>query len=146
MIEFIRLLERSVVLSLLAMMMITIIISTVELGVIMYQQIVAPPFLLLDIDNMLEIFGFYLMVVIGLELFETIRIYVENNTIYVEVVLLVAIIAVARKVIIIDYSEIDPMMNFSIAALIIALCCGYYVVKRLMVQVRRVEIADQQRQ
>lgn len=144
-ISFIRMLERGVVLSLLAMMMITIIISTVELGVIMYQQIMAPPFLLLDIDNMLEIFGFYLMVVIGLELFETIRIYIEDNTIHVEVVLLVAIVAVARKVIIIDYKEIEPVMNFSIAALIIALCCGYYVVKRLMVQVRRMEIADRQR-
>jgi uncharacterized membrane protein (DUF373 family) len=141
----IRLLEQTVVMILLAMMMITIIISTVELGVKIYQQIVAPPFLLLDIENMLEIFGFFLMVVIGLELFETIRVYVEDHTIHVEVVLLVAIVAVARKVIIIDYKEIDPLMNFSIAALILSLCAGYYLVKRLMEQVRRMELADQAR-
>ena len=142
---FIRLIEQTVIMVLMAMMMITIVISTVELGVKLYQQILAPPFLLLDIENMLEIFGFFLMVVIGLELFETIRVYVEDHTIHVEVVLLVAIVAVARKVIIIDYKEIDPLMNFSIAALILALSAGYYMVKRLMEQVRRMGPPDESR-
>lgn len=135
--EVIRWLEKSVIYTLLAMMMLTIIVSTVELGVIIYREFMAPPQWFLDIDNMLEIFGFFLMVVIGLELFETIRVYVEDNTIHVEVVLLVAIVAVARKVIIIDYNDIEPMMNFSIAALIITLSCGYYIIKRLLEQIRR---------
>lgn len=128
----IRVVERAVVLSLLAMMLITIVISTVELGLIMYEQIVAPPFLLLDIDNLLEIFGFFLMVIIGLELFETIRIYLEESTIHVEVVMLVAIVAVSRKIIIIDYKEVEPMMNLSIAALVISLCAGYFLIKKMM--------------
>lgn len=128
----IRVIERAVVLSLLGMMLLTIVISTVELGIIMYEQIVAPPFLLLDIDNLLEIFGFFLMVLIGLELFETIRIYLEENTVHVEVVMLVAIVAVSRKVIIIDYKEVEPMMNFSIAALVLALCAGYFLIKKMM--------------
>ncbi len=135
--DIIRYLEKCVVLTLLGMMMITIIISTVELGVIMFNEIMKPPVWLLDIENMLEIFGFYLMVVIGLELFETIRVYVEDHTIHVEVVLLVALVAVARKIIIIDYKEIDPMMSFSIAALVLSLACGYYVIKRLLEQVRK---------
>lgn len=129
--EYIRIVERFVIMILLGMMMLTIIVSTIELGVIIYTQLVDPPFLLLDIENMLEIFGFFLMVVIGLELFETIRVYVDENKIHVEVVLLVAIVAVARKIIIIDYKTIEPIMNFSIAALIIALCAGYFLIKRL---------------
>lgn len=135
--EIIRYLEKCVVFTLLGMMMITIIVSTVELGVIMYTEIMKPPVWLLDIENMLEIFGFYLMVVIGLELLDTIRVYVEDHTIHVEIVLLVALVAVARKVIIIDYKEIDPMMNFSIAALVLALAGGYFLIKRLMEQVRK---------
>lgn len=128
----IRAIERAVVLCLLAMMLLTLIISTVELGIIIYEQIVAPPFLLLNIDNLLEIFGFFLMVVIGLELFETIKIYLEENTVHVEVVMLVAVVAVSRKIIIIDYKETEPMMNFSIAALVITLCTGYFMLKRAM--------------
>ena len=128
----IRVIERAVVLSLLGMMLLTIVLATVELGMIMYQQILAPPFMLLDIENLLEIFGFFLMVLIGLELFETIRIYLEENTVHVEVVMLVAIVAVSRKVIIIDYKTTEPMMNFSIAALVLALCTGYFLIKKMM--------------
>lgn len=128
----IHVIERAVVFSLLGMMLIAIVISTVELGIIMYEQVVAPPFLLLDIDNLLEIFGFFLMVLIGLELFETIRIYLEENTVHVEVVMLVAIVAVSRKIIIIDYKDAEPTMNLSIAALVIALCAGYYLIKKMM--------------
>lgn len=128
----IRVVERAVVLSLLGMMLLTIVIATVELGMIMYQQILAPPFMLLDIENLLEIFGFFLMVLIGLELFETIRIYLEENTVHVEVVMLVAIVAVSRKIIIIDYKTTDPMMNLSIAALVISLCAGYFLIKKMM--------------
>lgn len=137
----IRIIERAVVLSLLGMMLITIVISTVELGIIMYEQIVAPPFLFLDIDNLLEIFGFFLMVLIGLELFETIRIYLEENTVHVEVVMLVAIVAVSRKIIIIDYKEVEPIMNFSIAALVICLCAGYFLIKKMMQETRKPDTA-----
>lgn len=128
----IRAIERAVVLCILGMMLLTLIIATVELGIIIYEQIVAPPFLLLNIDNLLEIFGFFLMVVIGLELFETIKIYLEENTVHVEVVMLVAVVAVSRKIIIIDYKETEPLMNFSIAALIVTLCTGYFMLKRAM--------------
>lgn len=136
MMEIIRIIERGVVVTLLCMMMLTIVVSTVELGVIMYQELLKPPLYLFYIDNMLEIFGFFLMIIIGLELFETVRIYLEEHRIHVEVVLLVAVVAVARKVIIIDYKEIDPVMNFSMAALVLSLSCGYYVIKRMMEQVR----------
>lgn len=138
----IRVIERAVVLSLLGMVLIAVVISTVELGIIIYEQIVAPPFLLLDIDNLLEIFGFFLMVLIGLELFETIRIYLEESTVHAEVVMLVAIVAVSRKIIIIDYKEADPMMNFSVAALVISLCAGYYFIKRMMQETRKPEVAQ----
>ena len=136
----IRIIERAVVLSLLGMMLVTIVISTVELGIIMYEQILAPPYLFLDIDNLLEIFGFFLMVLIGLELFETIRIYLEESTVHVELVMLVAIVAVSRKIIIIDYKEVEPMMNFSIAALVIALCAGYFLIKKMMQETRKPEV------
>ena len=142
--DLIRHVERFVVITLLSMMMLTIVISTVELGVIMYQEIMRPPRFLLDIKEMLEIFGFYLMVIIGLELFETIRVYIEESQIHVEVVMLVAVVAVSRKIIIIDYKDIDPMMNFSMAAMVLALCVGYFLIKKLMMDSR--QMAAQKKQ
>ena len=122
--------EHFIVLALLVMMMIALLASTIELGVILVQQLREPPFLLLNVKEMLSVFAFFLMVLIGLELVETIRVYLEKDVFHVEVVVLVAIIAVARKIIIIDYKEMSYGIVLSIAALMIALSAGYFLLKR----------------
>ena len=90
--------ERFIVLALLLMMMLALLASTIELAIILVEQLLAPPMLLLDIKEMLTVFGFLLMVMIGLELVETIKIYLEQDVFRVEVVILVSIIAVTRKI------------------------------------------------
>jgi uncharacterized membrane protein (DUF373 family) len=55
--------------------------------------------------------------------------------------MLVAIVAVSRKIIIIDYKDVEPMMNLSIAALVIALCAGYFLIKKMMQETRKPEVA-----
>ena len=46
--------------------------------------------------------GGFLLVLIGIELLDTIKAYFRENTIHVEIVILLAIIAIARKVILLD--------------------------------------------
>lgn len=122
--------ERYVVVSLIGMMMLAILVSTIELAVILYRELMKPPILLLEIDNLLEIFGFFMMILIGIELLETIRNYITEEYVHVEVVFLVAMIAVARKVIILDVKDLTPLTLLGIAAIIVALAAGYYGVKR----------------
>ncbi len=124
--------EKVVVLVLLIFMMIAVLVSTIEVGVILWQQMKLPPFLLLNVQEMMKVFGLILMVIIGLELLETIKAYLENQVIHVEVVLLVALVAVARKVIILDYKETTPEMLLSIAALVVALSAGFWVIRRAL--------------
>ncbi len=50
--------------------------------------------------------------------------------IHAEIMFLVALTAVARKVVILDAKTIEPMTVFSIAALVIALSGGYYFIKK----------------
>ncbi len=127
---FLKKFERIIILGLLGMMMLAIFVSTIELGVILVQQMLKPPLLLLNIAEMLEVFGFFLMVLIGLELLESIKTYLDEDIIHVEVVMLVAIIAIARKIIILDYKKITPEMLTSTALTIIALSAGYFLVKK----------------
>jgi uncharacterized membrane protein (DUF373 family) len=134
--------ERFIVLAILLMMILALLVSTIELAIILVEQLLEPPRLLLDIKEMLTVFGFLLMVLIGLELVETIKIYFEQNVFRVEVVVLVAIIAVARKIIIIDYNSISYEMLLSIAALMIALSAGYFLVKRATTPSRSEEFGD----
>jgi len=122
--------EWFIVLALLLMMMLALLASTIELAIILVEQLLAPPMLLLDVKEMLTVFSFFLMVLIGLELVETIKMYLDENVFHVEVVVLVAIIAVARKIIVIDYDSVSYEMLLSISALMIALSAGYFLLKR----------------
>jgi uncharacterized membrane protein (DUF373 family) len=127
---FLRHFERSIILALLAMMSFVVFLTTIELAVILIQEMLRPPFLLLNIDEMLTVFGFFLMVLIGIELMETVKIYLEHRTVYVEVILMVAVIAIARKVIILDVKEMDAVTLLGIAAIILALALGYFAIKK----------------
>lgn len=132
MLKILRQLEKVVVVALLGMMMLAVLVSTIELAFVLYREISKPPVLLLDIAELLEVFGFFLMVLIGLELLETIKAYCTEDRVHAEVVFLVALVAVCRKVIIIDYREITPFLLFGISALIVALGAGYFLVRRAL--------------
>ena len=122
--------ERLIVLALLLMMMVALLASTVELAIILVQQLLEPPLLLLNVKEMLTVFAFFLMVLIGLELVETTKMYLEDDVFHVEVVVLVAIIAVARKIIIIDYESVSYELLWGVSALMIALSIGYFLLKK----------------
>jgi uncharacterized membrane protein (DUF373 family) len=122
--------EKIIVLSLIGMMVVVILLTTVELGWILIKDIITPPILLLDITELLEIFGFFLLVLIGVELLETIKAYLKKGVIHVEIVLEVALIAIARKVIILNPKEYASLTLLSMAALIVALAVAYRLMKR----------------
>ena len=127
--KMIRRFQRFIVLTLLGMMILAVMVSTVELAVILVQELLKPPMMLLNAAEMFEVFGFFLMVLIGLELLETIKAYLEDDRVHAEVVFLVALVAVSRKVIILDYREMSPNLLFGMSALIIALGVGYFLVR-----------------
>lgn len=123
--------EKVIAFALIAMMALVLTLSTVELGWIIIKDIVTPPVFLLEIDELLEIFGLFMLVLIGIELLETIaKTYLEEGVIRVEVVIVVAIIAIARKVIILDVKELSSLTLIGMATVIIALAGGYFLLKR----------------
>ena len=126
--------ERYIVIGLLALMALVVFLSTVELAVIIVERMLdgTPKFLLLDISDMLDIFGFFMMILIGLELIETIKIYLVDESIHVEIICLVAIVAITRKVIILDLYKLPPVTLLGIAAIILALCTGYFFLKKAL--------------
>jgi uncharacterized membrane protein (DUF373 family) len=129
--RLLRPVERVVVLSLLIMMIMVVIVLTAELGYMLVEHLLTGPGLPLNDDEIHKTFSFFLLILIGLELMETIKMYLDRNQIHVEVVFLVAMIAVARKIIIMDAEKVPAMTKFGVAALILALSVGYYLVKRI---------------
>ena len=71
-----------------------------------------------------------MLIIVGIELLETIETYLTQNRFRAEVVLLVGIIVMVRKVIILDIKLIPGITMIGMAAIIIALASGYYLIKR----------------
>jgi uncharacterized membrane protein (DUF373 family) len=124
--------EKVITISLAAMMAIVVLLSTVELGWLIITDIITPPFFLLDIAELLDIFGLFLLVLIGVELLETIKAYIKDNVVHYEVVMTVAMIAIARKVIILDVKELHSLTLVGIAAIILALAVASRLFKGKM--------------
>ncbi|MCC5843793.1 MAG: phosphate-starvation-inducible PsiE family protein [Verrucomicrobia bacterium] len=127
---FIRRFELLIVVTLILLMMVVVAQSLVELILVLWKDMLAGPVNVLQNQEMLTVLGFFMMVLIALELLETIKNYLTENAIHVEVVLLVAMIAVARKVIILDMKELQPLTLFGIAALILSLAGSYWLLKK----------------
>ncbi len=129
MIDYLKKFEHVIIISLISMMALVLLLATVELGWIIITDIITPPIILLEISELLEIFGFFLLVLIGVELLETIKAYLLNKVVHVEIVLEVALIAIARKVIILDLEKYESLTVLGIAGLILAVAAAFYTVR-----------------
>jgi uncharacterized membrane protein (DUF373 family) len=122
--------EQIIVTALIVMMGFTILLATIELAWLIIKDMITPPVILLEINELLDIFGLFLLVLLGIELISTLKTYLIENVVHVEVVFAVALIAIGRKVIILDVKEISSLSLLGIAAIIISLSVGYFLVKR----------------
>jgi len=121
MLDLLKKFEKAVTVTLVGLMALVVLLATIELAWIIIKDIISPPVLLLEIDELLDIFGLFLLVLIGVELLETIKAYIKENVVHIEVVLTVAMIAIARKVITLDVKELSSMTLIGIASIILAL-------------------------
>jgi uncharacterized membrane protein (DUF373 family) len=83
-----------------------------------------------QIDVIHDVFAQFLLILIGIELMKTVMMYLDEHVIHVEVVLTVAIIAIARHAIDINYRETSPLGVLSTGGLVLALTLGYYFFKK----------------
>lgn len=116
----------------LILMTIIVGIAIVELGIILYYDLFDPTddVLFLEIDELFRIFGFFFIILIGFELVETVEMYFKDNVIHAEVVLLVAVIAVSRKVILLDLEKYDPISVIGLSLIILSLGACYWFIKK----------------
>jgi uncharacterized membrane protein (DUF373 family) len=130
MIKLLRTLEKGIIYVLILMMALILVLATIELGYYLVRNIIQSDYLLVDLDELMNLFGVFLLVLIGIELLDTIKVYLKQNQVHVEVVILVAIIALARKIVIMKIEELSGDTIIGIGILIIALSVAYYLIKK----------------
>ena len=115
----------------LAILMVMVIVWGIgDVLYVLYQRVTAPPFLLLQIDDLLATFGAFLAVLIAIEIFINIRMYLSTNIIPVRLVIATALMAIARKVIIFDYEQITPPYIYGTAAVVLSLGVTYWLITK----------------
>jgi len=121
--------ETYIATALLVLMGLVVISGAVELAYEIFLSMIEPPGFFVGVSELLDIFGLFLMVLIGLELMTSIKMYLKDHTIHAEMMFLVALTAVTRKIIIFDATKSEPLVIFGVGFLIIALSAGYYLLK-----------------
>ena len=114
---------------LLAVLMTTVILwGVADVILVMYQELKAPPFMLLTISDILALFGAFMAVLIAIEILINIIIYLRDDVIHVKIVMATALMAISRKVIIMDFTRISAEYVLAVAAVTLAMSVGYWLV------------------
>lgn len=95
---------------------------------VLYQRMTTEPVFLLNINDILATFGAFMAVLIAIEIFANIVIYLEYKMIHLKLVLSTALMAAARKVIILDFKVNDYLEVISLGVVILALGICYWLV------------------
>jgi uncharacterized membrane protein (DUF373 family) len=134
MIEIVNRIEKVIYAVLIVMLVAVLIAAIADLAWILVTSLIVTTPWLLQTHEMISVLGGFLLVLIGVELLETIKAYFHENAIHVEIVVLLAIIAVARKVILLDPGEMSGseygFQLIGTGILIAGLAAGYYMIKK----------------
>ncbi|WP_406662464.1 phosphate-starvation-inducible PsiE family protein [Methanolobus sp. ZRKC3] len=120
--------QKLVVWSIIWMMVVVIFSATLEVGWIIVSSLATPPYLLFQVEKVLDVFSLFFIIVIGIELLETIKMILDESMMNVGIIILVGLTAIVRKILIIDIKDTNPLFLAGMGILIVALAAAYYLV------------------
>jgi uncharacterized membrane protein (DUF373 family) len=115
-------------------MVVVIFVSVVELCLFISREILfnnklADPDQFYSV-TLIKVFGLFLNVLIALEVLENITAYLKKHVVQLELVVITSLTAVARKIIIFDFSTSGGLELMALALAIFALSISYWIVRR----------------
>lgn len=114
-------------------LMLVIFFALLDLGNILLRELITEPYGSF-ISRLLDILGFFLNILIALELLENIKAYLDHQGVQIQLVVATALIAMARKLIIFDFSKSSGLDLAGLAVAIFSLSISYLLVRQLKKQ------------
>ncbi|WP_295539057.1 phosphate-starvation-inducible PsiE family protein [uncultured Thiohalocapsa sp.] len=112
---------------LLAIAMVVVILEGVASVIhTLYVHISRPPFFI--VPDIVKLFGVFLAVLIAYEIFANITLYLRTDVFPVKLVVATAVMAIARKVIILDMEAYSALDLVGIGAVVLALGIAYWLI------------------
>jgi uncharacterized membrane protein (DUF373 family) len=125
--------RRGSIYAIMGLILFVIVLVTVGLFLTLAQTLLAGHYNL-DKGEILSFFGELLLVVIGVELFDTIKGLLIDSRVKAEMVLLVGVTAVSRELIVFNYEGADGVMLAGLGVLIAAAATAYYLIRRTILK------------
>ncbi len=115
----------------LAVLMVAVILwGVADVVYVIYINVVAPPRFLLDVNDIFQVFGAFMVVLIAVEIFINIRLYLGTDELPFRLVIATALMAIARKVIVLDITTTEASYILAIAAVTLALGVTYWLISK----------------
>lgn len=127
-IQAIRTVVRMAVRLLAVLMTAVILWGVADVILVLYQELKTPPIMLLTISDILALFSAFMAVLIAIEILINIIIYLREDVIHVKIVMATALMAISRKIIVMDFSKISADYVLAVAAVTLAMSVGYWLV------------------
>jgi uncharacterized membrane protein (DUF373 family) len=114
------------------LMTVLILVGTIDVGwTLINKMLNAEPMFMLSISDILATFGAFMAVLIAIEIFINITMYLRGDVIHLKIVMATAIMAIARKIIILDFKQTEAPFVFATAAVILAASVGYWLLGKM---------------
>lgn len=111
------------------LMTLLIILGVIDVGWMLFEKAwSSSPKFILSISDILATFGAFLAVLIAIEIFVNIVMYLREDIIHVKIVVATALMAISRKVIIMDFAETSAAYIWATAGVILATSIAYWLV------------------
>ncbi len=127
-IQILRTVVRMAIRVLAILMTIVILWGVADVIMVLYQELRSPPVLMLTISDILILFGAFMAVLIAIEILINIIIYLRDDVIHLKIVMATALMAISRKVIIMDFTSLSAEYIFAVATVTLAMSVGYWLV------------------
>jgi uncharacterized membrane protein (DUF373 family) len=129
MINVLHRLIRGAVRVLAVLMVITILWGVVDVAHALYRELFVPAVTTFRMQEIVVVFGAFLAVLIAIEIFMNITLYLRDDVVHVKLVIATALMAIARKVIVFDFDKLAPMYILATAAVVLALGTVYWLME-----------------
>ena len=124
--SFILWINKCIIKILMIILTLCLILALGSLVQIVYHRIISPPFLLIDITLLFESFNLVLINAVGYELVKSLSIIISSDVIPTRLIIQIAIIAVANKIITLDLKNVKTEMLYGMASILVGLGAAFY--------------------
>jgi uncharacterized membrane protein (DUF373 family) len=124
--------EHLIILVLTALIAVVIVLATWNLALwVLFDMLLSSSFNLLSAETFQVVFGMVFTVIIALEFKRSLLVVAErgDSVVQVRTVILIALLAILRKLIILDLGKTDAQHLFALAAAILALGGVYWLIR-----------------